>query len=161
MCTSLFKTLIETSSSSSSGSTILYGPWSPWWSSPRYSYQVLSSTMSLLSITLHLLRHYQATLICVFPFSREPSGCEKAFFLQGEFYSILTKCPSRLILAAYIILIISRSLYKQYSSYKRIHTSKFIAYSLPQIKQKPNRQTRMRRAGYGTHMLRKICLTIF
>jgi hypothetical protein len=50
---------------SSSGSTVLYVPRPAWWSSRRYTYQVLSSTMLLLSITLHLLRHYQATIIWV------------------------------------------------------------------------------------------------
>jgi hypothetical protein len=72
--------------------------------------------MSLLSITLHLLRHYQTTLFCVFPFFCEPSGCEKVIFLQGEFSSILNKCPSHLVLATFITLTISGSLYKQYSS---------------------------------------------
>jgi hypothetical protein len=102
--------------SSSSGCTVRYGPWPPWWSFPRYSYQVLSFTMPLLSITLHLLRHYRATLIWVFPFCQEPSGFEKVSFLQGEFSSNLTKCPSHLILATFITLYISRSLYKLYSS---------------------------------------------
>jgi hypothetical protein len=37
------------------------------------------------------------------PFFREPSGCEKVIFLQGEFSSILTKCPSHLILAGWNI----------------------------------------------------------
>jgi hypothetical protein len=43
--------------SSSSGSTVLYGPWPAWWSYHRYSNQVLSSTMPLLSMSLHLLKH--------------------------------------------------------------------------------------------------------
>jgi hypothetical protein len=65
--------------SSSSGSTVLYGPWPPWWFSPRYFYHMLSSTMSLLSITLHILRHYQATLILVFPFSDSLQAARLSF----------------------------------------------------------------------------------
>jgi hypothetical protein len=71
---------------------------------------VLSSTMPLLSITSHLFKHYQATLLLGLPFFREPSGCEKVIFLQAEFSPILTKCPSYLILATFIILTILRSL---------------------------------------------------
>jgi hypothetical protein len=103
---------------SSSGSTVLYGPWPPQWSSHRYCYHVLSSTMFLLSMTLHILRHYQATLIWVFPFFLEPSGCEKIIFLQGEFSSTVTKCPSHLNLAIFITLTISRSLYEAYAESK-------------------------------------------
>jgi hypothetical protein len=50
------------------------------------------------------------------PFFQEPSGCKKVIFLQGEFSSILTKCPSHLNLATFITLTISRSLYKPYNS---------------------------------------------
>jgi hypothetical protein len=39
--------------------------------------------------------------------------------LQGEFSSILTKCPSHLILATFIILTISRSLYKLYIVHRK------------------------------------------
>jgi hypothetical protein len=74
-------------SSSSSGSTVLYGHWPPWWSSPRYSYQVLPSTMSLLSLTLHLLRHYQATLIWVFPFSESLQAARSLCFCKVSFPS--------------------------------------------------------------------------
>jgi hypothetical protein len=38
------------------------------------------------------------------PFLRQPSGCEKVIFLQVEFSSFLTKCPSHLILATFITL---------------------------------------------------------
>jgi hypothetical protein len=73
------------SSSSSSGSTVLYGPWPPWWSSPRYSYYVPSATMSLLSITFHLLRHYQTTLIWVFPFSKSLQAARRLPFRKVSF----------------------------------------------------------------------------
>jgi hypothetical protein len=59
------------------------------------------------------------------PFFQEPSGCEKVIFLQGEFSSILTKCPSHLILATFITLTVSRSLYRlcSSSSYLILQTS--------------------------------------
>jgi hypothetical protein len=50
------------------------------------------------------------------PFFREPSGWKKVTFLQGESSSILIKCYSHLILATFITLTISGSLYKPYSS---------------------------------------------
>jgi hypothetical protein len=40
------------------------------------------------------------------PLFRKPPGCEKVIFLQGEFSSILTKCPSHLKVATFITLII-------------------------------------------------------
>jgi hypothetical protein len=39
------------------------------------------------------------------PFFREPSGWENVICLQGEFSSILTKCPSHLILATISVLL--------------------------------------------------------
>jgi hypothetical protein len=82
---SLADPMRPTGCSSSSGSTVLYGPWPPWWSSPRYSYQVLSSNMLLLSITLQLLRHYQATLIWVFPFSETHQAARRLSFCKANF----------------------------------------------------------------------------
>jgi hypothetical protein len=71
--------------SSSSGSTVLYGPWPPWWSCPRYFYYVPSATKSLLSIPFHLLRHYQATLIWVFPFSKSLQAERRLPFRKVSF----------------------------------------------------------------------------
>jgi hypothetical protein len=50
----------------------------------------------------------------VLPFFREPSRCEKDIFLQGKFSSILTKCPSHLILACDWS---SRENYRNYSNF--------------------------------------------
>jgi hypothetical protein len=71
--------------------------------------------MPLVSVTLHLLRHYQATLIWVFSLFRESSGCEMVIFCK-VFSSILSKCPSHLSPATFITLTMSRSLYKPYIS---------------------------------------------
>jgi hypothetical protein len=65
--------------SSSSGSTVRYGPWPLWWSSRRHS------TMTLLSITLHLLRHCQATLIWVFRFSESIQTARRLSFCKVSF----------------------------------------------------------------------------
>jgi hypothetical protein len=40
------------------------------------------------------------------PFFRQPSSCKKFIFLQGEFSSIVTKCPSHLILYTFITVTI-------------------------------------------------------
>jgi hypothetical protein len=47
-----------------------------------------------------LSRHLSLRL----PFFRQPLGCEKVIFLQGEFSSILTKCSTHLKMAAFITL---------------------------------------------------------
>jgi hypothetical protein len=46
---------------------------------------MLSSTMSLLSITLHLLRHYQANLIWVFSFSESRQAARRLSFCKVSF----------------------------------------------------------------------------
>jgi hypothetical protein len=51
----------------------------------RYSYQVLSPTMSLLSLTLNLLRQYQATLIWVFAFSESLQAARMLSFCKVSF----------------------------------------------------------------------------
>jgi hypothetical protein len=71
-----------------------------------------ASTFSVFTSFQTLSSHLNLGL----PFFQEPSGREKVTFLQGQFSYILTKCPSHLILATFIILTISRSLYKLYSS---------------------------------------------
>jgi hypothetical protein len=46
---------------------------------------VLSSTMPLLSITLYLIRHYQAVLISVFPFSESLQAARRLSFCKVRF----------------------------------------------------------------------------
>jgi hypothetical protein len=65
-------------------------------------------------MSLHLLKTLPSHLHFGLPIFRQPSGWEKVIVLQGEFSSILTKCPSHLVLATFITLTIYRSLCKLY-----------------------------------------------
>jgi hypothetical protein len=57
---------------------------------------VLSSTMPLLSITLYLIRHYQAALIWVFPFSESLQAARRLSFCKVRFppFWLIESLPS-------------------------------------------------------------------